>query len=466
MRRSALAFALVAALALAASASAANIVVLSNDAPGTGLFDPTPVAPVGGNPGTTLGEQRAFVYLFSAARWGAAIESDVDIFVLARFLPLGCAPNAGTLGSAGTTFVHANFANAPVENVWYPTALADALAGADLVPNNFDIVSSFNSRIDDPAQEGACLTGRNWYYGVDHNGGTDFDFLNVVSHEIAHGLGFANFVNEATGANFGVLGLTDVYSLNTLDTTTGQTWNLMTNAERAASAVRNGKVVWNGLSVTAQAPSFLGPRPSVIALQGPAAGSHEAVPASFGPPIVAGDDTTGLLRVANDGVDVGSDACEPLINSGASNVNGKIVLIDRGVCAFTVKVANAQAAGAKGVIIADNLAGGSFPGMGGVDPTITIPSMGVTFELGQTLRTSHQVVKLVLDPNVQAGTQDGFVRLYAPTVVALGSSISHYDTTANPNLLMEPFITNTLRAADTFDLTPALFEDIGWVLAP
>jgi hypothetical protein len=460
MRRTALALALVAVLALAASASAANIVVLSDDPAGTGLFDATPVTPVGGNPGTTLGAQRAFVYLFGAARWGATIESDVTIFVLARFRPLGCAPTSGTLGSAGATFVHANFANAPVAEVWYPTALADALAGVDLVPGNFDISSSFNSRIDDPAQEGTCLTGRNWYYGVDHNGGTDFDFLNVVSHEIAHGLGFANFVTETTGANFS--GRSDVYSVSTFDVTTGQTWNLMTNAERAASAMRNGKVVWNGPSVTAQAPSFLGPRPSVIALQGPAAGSHEAVPASFGPPIVAGDGTTGNLRVANDGVGTGSDACEPLIN----NVSDKIVLADRGICAFTVKVANAQAAGAKGVIIADNLAGGSFPGMGGVDPTITIPSMGITFELGQALRAAPPVVKLRLDPSVQAGTQDGFVRLYAPTVVALGSSISHYDTTANPNLLMEPFITNTLRAADTFDLTPALFEDIGWVLAP
>lgn len=460
MRRSALALALLVALTLAASASAANIVVLSDDPAGTGLFDTTPVAPVGGNPGTTLGAQRAFVYLLAAERWGATIESDVTIFVLARFRPLGCTPTAGTLGSAGTTFVHANFANAPVAEVWYPTALADALAGVDLVPGNFDISSNFNSAIDDPAADATCLTGRNWYYGVDHNAGIDFDFLNVVSHEIAHGLGFANFVNEATGANFA--GRSDIYSVSTLDTTTGQTWNLMTDAERAASAVRNGKVVWNGPAVTAQAPSFLGPRPSVIALQGPAKGSHEAVTASFGPAIVAGDGTTGLLKVANDGVGVASDGCEPLIN----NVSDKIVLIDRGVCTFTQKVANAQAAGAKGVLIADNVPGGSFPGMGGADPTITIPSMGITFELGQQLRAAPPVVKLRLDPNVQAGTEAGFVRLYAPTVVALGSSISHYDTSANPNLLMEPFITNTLRAADTFDLTPALFEDIGWVLAP
>jgi hypothetical protein len=448
-------------LAVAASAPAANIVVLSDDPVGTGLFDPTPVAPVGGNPGTTLGAQRAFVYIFGANRWGATIESDVTIFVLARFRPLSCAPTSGVLGSAGATFVHANFANAPVAEVWYPTALADALAGVDLVPGNFDISSSFNSSIDNPAAEGACLTGRNWYYGVDHNAGTDFDFLNVVSHEIAHGLGFANFVTETTGAN--LAGRSDVYSVSTLDVTTGQTWNLMTNAERAASAKNNGKVVWNGIAVTVEAPSFLGPRPSVIALQGAAAGSHEAVTASFGPAIVAGDGTTGLLRVANDGVGVASDACQPLINQALTD---KIVLADRGVCTFTTKVANAQAAGAKGVLIADNVAGGSFPGMGGADPTITIPSMGITFELGQQLRAAPPVVKLRLDPNVQAGTQDGFVRLYAPTVVALGSSISHYDTSANPNLLMEPFITNSLRAADTFDLTPALFEDIGWVLLP
>lgn len=464
MRRSLLALALVAVLALAASASAANVVVLSDDPAGTGLFDNTPVAPVGGNPGTTLGQQRAFVYLFAADRWGQTLDSPVTIFVLARFRPQGCTPTSGTLGSAGSTFAVRNFPNAPALNTHYAMALADALAGVDVLPGQFDIASTFNSNIDNPAVDALCLTGRNWYYGVDHNPGVDFDFLNVVAHEIGHGLGFANFVNEATGAN--LVGLPDVYSLNTFDTTTGQTWDQMTDAQRAASAVRNGKVVWNGASVTAAAPSVLGPRPSVVALDGQAAGSHEANPAAFGAPITGGGGTTGLVRVADDGVGVPSDACEPLINAGANNLNGKIALIDRGICTFVVKVANAQAAGAKGVVIADNVPGGTFPGMGGADPAITIPSMGITFELGQELRASTPVVKLLMDASVQAGTEGGLVRLYAPTVVALGSSISHWDTTASPNLLMEPFITSTLRAADTFDLTPALFEDLGWVLLP
>lgn len=466
MRRSALALALVFALAVTASASAANIVLLSDDPPGTGLFDTTPVAPVGGNPGTTLGAQRAFVYSFGAQLWGAKLDSAVTIFVLARFRPLSCSPTAGTLGSAGATFVHANFTNAPVPEVWYPTALADALAGTDLVPGNFDISSSFNSSIDNPAAEPTCLTGRNWYYGIDHNAGTNFDFLNVVSHEIAHGLGFANFVTETTGANFS--GRSDIYSVHTLDTTNGLTWNVMNNAQRAASAARNGKVVWNGSAVTAAAPSVLGARPSVVVLNGQAAGSHEAIPASFGAAILGDGGTTGLVRVADDGVGPNpADACTPLVgNTGGNNLNGKIALVDRGTCTFVEKVAHAQAAGAKGVLIADNVAGGTFPGMGGADPTITIPSMGITFELGQELRASTPAVKLLLDAGVQAGTEAGFVRLYAPTVIALGSSISHWDTTASPNLLMEPFITNTLRAADTLDLTPALFDDIGWTLLP
>ena len=463
MRRSALALSLVAVLAVAASASAANIIVLSVDEPGQGLDDPTPVAPVGGNPGTTLGEQRAFVYEYAAQLWGAAIDSPATIFVAARFRPLGCTPTSGTLGSAGTTFVFANFAGAPVANTWYHSALADALAGTDLNPGFFDISSSFNSAIDDPAADPNCLTGRNWYYGIDHNGGSHFDFLNVVSHEIAHGLGFANFVNEATGANFN--NRTDVYSLSTFDVTTGLTWDQMTNAERAASAVNDRNVVWNGVSATAAAPSVLGPRPSVIVLSGQAAGSHEANPAAFGPAITV-EGTTGIVRLANDGVGVASDACEPLPAGGPDNVSDKIVLADRGGCTFVQKVANAQAAGAKGVIVANSIPGGTLSPMGGSGPGIAIPSMGISFELGQELRASLPVVKLKIDPSVQAGTQDGFVRLYAPSVVALGSSISHWDVTASPNLLMEPFITNTLRAADTLDLTPALFEDLGWVLLP
>jgi hypothetical protein len=66
------------------------------------------------------------------------------------------------------------------------------------------------------------------------------------------------------------------------------------------------------------------------------------------------------------------------------------------------------------------------------------------------------------DPSVRAGTSQGYVRLYAPTTVSLGSSISHFDVVAIPNLLMEPAINADLRSARNLDLTPALMQDVGW----
>lgn len=51
--------------------------------------------------------------------------------------------------------------------------------------------------------------------------------------------------------------------------------------------------------------------------------------------------------------------------------------------------------------------------------------------------------------------------LYAPPFLALGSSISHWDTTATPNLLMEPFINPDLPFG-ALDITPLLMQDIGW----
>jgi hypothetical protein len=57
-------------------------------------------------------------------------------------------------------------------------------------------------------------------------------------------------------------------------------------------------------------------------------------------------------------------------------------------------------------------------------------------------------------------TTNGRVQLYAPNPVKTGSSISHWDTAATPNLLMEPNITVGLPL--TLDLTRQEMRDIGW----
>ena len=79
------------------SASAATIIPVNMNAPGVGLNDPTPATPVGGNPGTTIGQQRVIAYQFAADLWGAILESEEPIRVRAQFTPLSCTATSGTL---------------------------------------------------------------------------------------------------------------------------------------------------------------------------------------------------------------------------------------------------------------------------------------------------------------------------------------------------------------------------------
>jgi hypothetical protein len=117
-----------------------------------------------------------------------------------------------------------------------------------------------------------------------------------------------------------------------------------------------------------------------------AAGDYGAAGAAFGPaPTATG--TSGALVVALDPADAAgpstTDACSPLTN--AADVAGKIAVLDRGSCNFTVKVKNAQNAGAIAVIVVNNVPGD--PGlMGGADPTITIPAVQVSQAHGNTIK--------------------------------------------------------------------------------
>jgi hypothetical protein len=54
----------------------------------------------------------------------------------------------------------------------------------------------------------------------------------------------------------------------------------------------------------------------------------------------------------------------------------------------------------------------------------------------------------------------GRVNLFAPTTFQPGSSVSHFDSLASPNLLMEPAI--NLNLPLSLDLTRQQFRDIGW----
>src|SRR5690349_24122190 len=100
---------LVLTLAAAPAFAGANIFIYNNDGPGEGFNDPTPAAPVGGNPGTTLGQQRLNAFVHAADIWAQTLDSNVTIVVNAAFNPLA----ANVLGSAGATFIFEDFGGVP-----------------------------------------------------------------------------------------------------------------------------------------------------------------------------------------------------------------------------------------------------------------------------------------------------------------------------------------------------------------
>lgn len=463
-------FLVIAALVLAVNApafGAANIVIVNTDGANEGFNDPTPAAPVGGNPGTTIGQQRLIAFQYAASVWGSILDSAVPIYVQAAFNPLACTATGATLGSAGAIQIFSNFPGREYDNTWYHVALANKLAGADLAPgangtNADDIVATFNANLGNVG----CLTGVGFYYGLDANHGTQIDLVTVLLHEFGHGLGFSNFVNETTGTQ--PLNLTDIFATYTRDNTTGLNWSQMTtNAQRQASSINSGKVVWDGINVTAAAPNVLQLGTPLATINSPAGlGPFAVGAAAFGPQFSAPGVTANVVR-ALDPADVAGpttfDACSPITNAAA--VAGNIALVDRGTCGFVIKVKNAQNAGAVGVLVADNAPGAPPAGMAGVDPTITIPSARITLPDGNALKAAlvSGTVNVTLGVNlaIRAGADpQGRVLLNAPNPVQQGSSISHWDPIAFPNLLMEPAINADLTHG--VDLARQEMIDIGW----
>jgi PA domain len=451
-------------------AQAAQFAIINIDPPGVGFNDPTPAEPVGGNSGTTIGAQRLNAYQRALDLWGSVLKSKVTIQVVGSFSafpPALCAGNV--LAQAGAIQIFANFPNAPKADTWYSVALANSLAGQDLAPGQLgpeddfagaDIVAQFNGGIGTPT----CIPGSRWYYGLDNDApaGT-VDFLNTFMHEVAHGLGFQNFISETNGLPpaFPEFPYPDIYMRHTLDADLQKTWDQLTPAQIVASAANTGKVVWTGKKVTSSAPDVLGPLTG-LRIEAPAniARELETGNASFGPPASTQNFAGEVVQSVDAGGVSPSDGCESI----GPAVAGKIALIDRGNCVFLVKALNAQAAGATAVLIANNAPGTST--LGGTDPTVTIPALMVSLTDGNLIKANLPGVRVAVfvDPTRIAGvnTQTGKVRLYAPGVIAPGSSISHFDTVADPNLLMEPAITPTLRSGINVDLTAQLFRDLGW----
>jgi len=439
------------------SHAAATIVIVNKNNPNEGFNDPTAVAPVGGNAGTTVGQQRLLAFKYAATIWSAALNGRAPVRIQASFTPLSCTATMGVLGIAGPTVAWAD-TSFPLPNVWYPGALANQFVGQDLDPATPPIEAQFNSSVG----SSTCLTGDSWYYGLDGNvsASNQLDLVTVVLHEFAHGLGFVTLTDTQTGAQLN--NQPDVWEYNMFDLVVQKHWNMMSDAERAASSVRPRKLVWDGLNVTAAVPTILRPGTPSLTVQSPPsiAGDYLVGTALFGPSLTSAG-VSGNLQAPLDAAGSTTGCTAPL-----PSLSGAIALLDRGGnCNFTVKVKNAQNAGAAAAIIVDNVPGSPPAPMGGVDATITIPSVRISQNDGARIRTvlssEPVIVSLLLPPTRRGADDHDRALLYTPDPYMAGSSVTHTDPSAT--LLMDPAYDTSL--GHNLDLTTYLLEDIGWSVA-
>ncbi len=95
---------------------------------------------------------------------------------------------------------------------------------------------------------------------------------------------------------------------------------------------------------------------------------------------------------------VPANGCTALTNAAA--VNGNIALIARGACGFLVKYQQAQAAGARAIVVYNNSAAAPIV-MGGLNPTVNIPGLMTTQAVGLSLAATAGVavrLEVAADP--------------------------------------------------------------------
>ncbi|MGA0062014.1 MAG: fibronectin type III domain-containing protein [Candidatus Planktophila sp.] len=107
--------------------------------------------------------------------WAANFASSAPITIDATW---GRSGTWGVLGSARPGNYYSGFDGAPDQSLWYPSALANALAGKDLDPQSPDMVIQINSLASwNTRNDGTPLAN-------------EYDLPSVFLHEMAHGLGF------------------------------------------------------------------------------------------------------------------------------------------------------------------------------------------------------------------------------------------------------------------------------------
>lgn len=138
-------------------------------------------------------EDAKAAFTYAANIWGTLLNSTVPIKISACWANMG---TGGILGHGGARDYLKDFSSAPQASTYYPIAIANALYGSDLNDGTEEIVIAYNAQFT------------SWYYGTDGACPADkIDFVQVIMHEMCHGLGFIGSMSVSDG--LGSWGLSD-----------------------------------------------------------------------------------------------------------------------------------------------------------------------------------------------------------------------------------------------------------------
>ena len=165
-------------------------------------------------------------------------------------------------------------------------------------------------------------------------------------------------------------------------------------------------------------------------------GAYAYGTASFGADITT-DIWTADAAFVDDGSANPNQGCNAAVN--ATELEGKIALIDRGSCEFGVKCLNAEQAGAIAAIVVNNTPGAGAAGMGpgAVGGQVTIPCVMISYEAGQAIRAALEM---------------------GPVNISIGALIFNNDLRVRPADIMNAPLgiipSSQIKAAGEFVFTP------------
>ena len=192
---------------------------------------------------------------------------------------------------------------------------------------------------------------------------TNLFYWSNIIHDVLYQYGFDEVSGNFQASNQGRGGLGNDYLRSEAQDGSGNN-NANFSPTPDGISPRMQMFLWDGtIKTTVNSPAVI-------------AGDYVSVESDFSTNNKLGNvgPVTGQVIYYND--DAGGtlhEACTPPANA----ITGKIALINRGNCAFTIKVKNAQDAGAIAVIMVNNVVGAPIP-MGGTDNTITIPAVMIS----------------------------------------------------------------------------------------